>query len=162
VLIFDNLLFILTLAAALGCGLIAGLFFAFSVSVMKALSLLPPAGGISAMQSINVAIINPVFMAAFLGTSAVCVCLVISSLMRWHDPAAVCLLIGGAVYLVGSLGVTIVFNVPMNDALASAAPMSPDGAKLWADYLNRWTFWNHIRTIASLGASALLTIALCR
>ena len=62
----DGLLFTITLVAALGCGLMAGLFFAFSVSVMKALARLPSAEGIAAMHSINVAIINPVFLATFL------------------------------------------------------------------------------------------------
>jgi uncharacterized membrane protein len=56
--IIDRLLFAFTLVAALGCGLMAGLFFAFSLSVMKALARLPSAEGIVAMQSINVAIIN--------------------------------------------------------------------------------------------------------
>ncbi|MGH7600945.1 MAG: hypothetical protein ACREOI_31695, partial [bacterium] len=63
----DALLFVLTLFAALGCGLIAGVFFAFSAFVMKALSRLPPSEGIAAMQSINVAVINPVFLTVFLG-----------------------------------------------------------------------------------------------
>jgi uncharacterized membrane protein len=71
--IADGLLFSITLVAALGCGLMAGLFFAFSVSVMKALARLPSAEGIAAMQSINVAIINPVFLAVFFGTAAACI-----------------------------------------------------------------------------------------
>lgn len=66
----DGLLFALTLFAALGCGLMAGFFFAFSASVIKVLARLPSAEGIAAMQSINVAILNPVFLAAFLGTTA--------------------------------------------------------------------------------------------
>jgi len=101
--IVDDLVFTFTLVAALGCGLMAGLFFAFSVSVMKALARLPSAEGIAAMQSINVAIINPVFLAAFIGTAAACVLVMIAWLLRWHDPGAVYLLIGGALYLVGSL-----------------------------------------------------------
>ena len=68
----DGLLFALTFAATLGCGLMAGLFFAFSVAVMKALERLPPAEGIVAMQSINVAILNPVFLTVFFGTAAAC------------------------------------------------------------------------------------------
>jgi uncharacterized membrane protein len=56
----DHLLFALTLVAALGCGLMAGVFFAFSAFVMKALARLPLAQGIAAMQSINVAVINPI------------------------------------------------------------------------------------------------------
>lgn len=54
----DRLLFVFTLFAALGCALIAGVFFAFSAFVMKALGRLTPAGGITAMQSINVAVLN--------------------------------------------------------------------------------------------------------
>jgi uncharacterized membrane protein len=118
----DPLLFALTLAAALGCGLMAGLFFAFSVAVMKALGRLPSAEGIGAMQSINVAIINPLFLAVFFGTAAAWVLVMIASLLRWHDPDTVYLLIGGVLYLVGTFLVTLVFNVPKNNALASVAP----------------------------------------
>jgi len=85
----DGLLLALTFVSALGCGLVAGVFFAFSAFVMKALSRLPPALGIAAMQSINVAVINPWFLAAFLGTGAACVLLAVSSLFMWHKPAAV-------------------------------------------------------------------------
>jgi len=157
----DHLLFALTLVAALGCGLVAGLFFAFSVSVMKALARLPSAEGIAAMQSINVAIINPVFLAAFFGTVAACVLVMIASLLRWHDPGAVYLLIGGALYLVGTFLVTLVFNVPKNNALASVEPTDPEGAILWTDHLSKWTAWNHVRAAAALAAAASLTIALC-
>jgi len=157
----NKLIFALTLFAALGCGLIAGVFFAFSAFVMKALSRLSPAEGIAAMQSINIAVINPWFMAAFWGTAAACVFVIIFSLLRWHNPDAVYLLAGGVLYLVGSLLVTIVFNVPKNDALALVAPTDPNSASLWAGYLASWTAWNHVRTIAALAAAAALTIALC-
>jgi uncharacterized membrane protein len=70
--IIDDLLFAVKLLSALGCGLMAGLFFAFSVSVMRALAALPSAAGLAAMQSINVAIINPMFLAAFFGTAVAC------------------------------------------------------------------------------------------
>ena len=154
----DQLFFALTLAAALGCGLMAGLFFAFSVAVMKALARLPSAEGIGAMQSINVAIINPLFLAVFFGTTAACVLVMIASLLRWHDPGTIYLLIGGALYLVGTFLVTLVFNVPKNNALASVAPA--EGASLWIDYLSKWTAWNHIRAAAALAAAASLTIGL--
>ncbi|WP_338017020.1 anthrone oxygenase family protein [Myxacorys almedinensis] len=48
--------------------------------------------------------------------------------------------------------------MPLNDALASVKPDSPEGATLWARYLTDWTFWNHVRTIAALAAAALFTI----
>ncbi len=81
----EELLFTLTLITALGCGLVAGILFAFSTSVMQALARLPAAQGIAAMQSINVVVINPWFMGAFLGTAAACVLVVVMSLLSWGE-----------------------------------------------------------------------------
>jgi uncharacterized membrane protein len=159
--IVDGFLFTLTFVTALGCGLIAGLFFAFSVAVMQALARLPAAGGMAAMQSINSAILNPLFLSVFLGTAAGCALVIITALARWHSPGSVYLLVGAAFYLVGSLLVTIVCNVPKNNALASVAPADPAGASLWAGYLARWTAWNHVRTVASLASSSSLILGLC-
>lgn len=159
--ITNHWLFALKLFAALGCGLMAGVFFAFSTFVMSALARLQPTQGIAAMQSINITVINPSFMLVFLGTAAACIFLAVSSLLRWHQPGAVYLLVCSLLYLVGTVGVTIAFNVPLNDALAKVEPDSTDGASLWVRYLDNWTFWNHIRTTAALAAAALLTIALC-
>ena len=157
----DRLLFLLTLFSALGCGLIAGVFFAFSAFVMKALARIPPAQGIAAMQSINVVVINPIFLGVLFGTAAGCVVLTIWSLVAWHKPSAAYLLGGGMLYLVGTILVTIVFNVPRNNALAGVDPVSADGARLWAGYLTSWTAWNHVRTAAALAAAASLTLAIC-
>jgi uncharacterized membrane protein len=71
------------------------------------------------------------------------------------------LLLGSLLYLVGTLGVTIGFNVPLNDALARVEPGSTIGLNLWSSYLTNWTIWNHIRTVSALAAAALFTIALC-
>ncbi|MBC7973215.1 MAG: DUF1772 domain-containing protein [Verrucomicrobia bacterium] len=155
-----NLRFSLILFAAIGCGLIAGVFFAFSAFVMSALARLQPSQGIAAMQAINITVINPLFMGAFMGTAAACIFLVVSSLLKWHQLGDSYLLVGSVLYLVGTVLVTIAFNVPLNDALAIAKPDSPEGAALWARYLTDWTFWNHVRTIAALAAAVLLTIAL--
>jgi len=148
-----------TLLSALGCGLIAGAFFAFSTFVMKALGNLPSAQGIAAMQSINVVVINPWFMTAFLGTGLVCVIVFIASLLRWQNPVTPYLLAGSVLYLVGTVLVTMVFNVPRNDALAAVAPSTPEAVTLWASYLSTWTAWNHVRAIAALAASALFIVA---
>jgi len=159
--IVDGFLFTLTFITALGCGLIAGLFFAFSVAVMQALARLPAAGGIAAMQSINSAILNPLFLAIFLGTAAGCALVMLTALARWHSPGSVYLLVGGALYLVGSLLVTAVCNVPKNNTLASVAPADPGSAGLWAGYLASWTTWNHVRTVASLASLSSLILGLC-
>ncbi|HEX7813203.1 MAG TPA: anthrone oxygenase family protein [Burkholderiales bacterium] len=146
-----------TLLCALGCGLIAGAFFAFSTFVMKALGKLPTAQGIAAMQSINLAVINPWFMAAFMGTALLCV---IVAALGWNAPAASYLFGGGVLYVAGTFGVTMACNVPRNNALAAVDPASAQAETLWRDYLSSWTFWNHVRTIAALGASALFILAL--
>ena len=153
-------LFSLKLFAALGCGLTGGVFFAFSTFVMSALARLQPAQGIAAMQSINITAINPLFMMALFGTAAACIFLAVSSLLNWHQPGAVYLLFGSLLYLVGTVLVTIAFNVPLNEALAIVKSDSTDGANLWARYLTNWTIWNHIRTVAALVAATALTIAL--
>jgi uncharacterized membrane protein len=153
--------FALKLFAALGCGLVAGVFFAFSTFVMSALARLQAAQGIAAMQSINITAINPPFMVALFGTAAACLLLAVSSLFNWHQPGAAYLLVGSLLYLVGTVLVTIAFNVPLNDALAKVESGSTDGTSLWARYLTNWTIWNHVRTVAALAAAALLTIALC-
>jgi uncharacterized membrane protein len=153
-------MFALKLFAVLGCGLIAGVFFAFSTFVMRALARLQPTEGIIAMQMINITVINLLFMGVFLGTAAACIFLLISSLSKWHQPGVVYLLVGSLLYLVGTVGVTIAFNVPLNDALAKVEPGSAEGASLWTNYLVNWMFWNHIRTIAALAATVSLAIAL--
>jgi uncharacterized membrane protein len=156
----DGWLFILTLVTALGCGLVAGFFFAYSVSVMQALARLPAAQGIAAMQSINVVVINPVFMGALFGTALACVVLVVAAFLEWGEAYAVYLLVGGVVYLVGVILLTMAYHVPRNNALAAADPISPDAERLWSRYLKEWTAANHVRTVVPLAAATLLTIAL--
>ena len=156
----DHFLFALTRLAALGCGLIAGVFFAFSSFVMKALARLPASAGIAAMQSINIVVLRSLFMAIFLGTAAVCVLASIYSLFRLQEPGVVYLLVGSVLYLVGSFLVTIVFNVPRNEALAKLAPTDPTSTSLWSGYVASWTTWNHVRTLAALAAAASFSVAL--
>jgi uncharacterized membrane protein len=72
----------LSVATALGSGLVAGFFFAFSICVMRALGRLPPEQGIAAMQSINVVVLNPWFFTAFFGTAAACVVLGIAAILN--------------------------------------------------------------------------------
>ena len=153
--------FVLKFLAILGCGLVAGVFFAFSTFVMSALARLQPAQGIAAMQAINITAINPLFMLVLFGTAMLCLFLVVSSLLKWHQPGAPYLLMGSLLYLIGTVLVTIAANVPLNDALAIVQPNSAEGATLWSRYLTHWTMWNHVRTVTALAAAALITLALC-
>lgn len=112
------------------------------------------------MQSINITAITPLFMFALFGTAAVCLLLTIGVFLKWPPSDSTYLLIGSAIYLLGSVGVTIVCNVPLNDALAMVKPENPEGTIFWAKYLTDWTFWNHVRTIASVAAAVLFSITL--
>jgi len=69
--------------------------------------------------------------------------------------------LGAVFYLVGAILVTVVFNVPRNDALARVDPSAADAGRLWNEFVRSWTMWNHVRTVAALIAAALLALALC-
>jgi uncharacterized membrane protein len=125
---------------------------------MGALGRIQPAEGIAAMQSINRVILNPLFLTIFLATPAACALVILSSLWRWSEPGAAWLIAGSAVYIVGTFLVTMVFNVPMNNALDAVQPTTAEAGALWTRYLAGWTAWNHVRTTTSLAAAALLTI----
>ncbi len=138
--------------ATIGAALIAGTFFAFSTFVMPALARLAPAAGAAAMQSINVAVLNRLFLGVFLGTAAVSLALVVAALLRWDDGAAPYLLAGGLLYLLGSFGVTVLRNVPLNERLAALDAAADSTAPHWRHYVERWTAWNHLRTLGSLAS----------
>ena len=150
----ERLLCILILVAALGSGLIAGVFFAFSSFVMSALGRLPPPQGIAAMQSVNIAVINPVFMGVLFGTAVLMLYLGYWGARHGEDRRTMMLMAGAICYLIGSIAVTMVFNVPLNNALAAVDPTSSGGAALWTKYHSSWTWWNHLRGAAALAASA--------
>jgi uncharacterized membrane protein len=150
----------LAFAAVIGSGLMAGLFFVFSVCIMQALSRLPSEEGIAAMNSINVVIQNPIFLIAFMGTALLGLALIVAAFI-WGGQGNYLLAAGGLVYIVGTLMVTIVFNVPLNDALAAARGEA--AVELWQQrYLTDWVWWNHIRTFASIGALALFGLGFAR
>ena len=156
----DGWWFGLCFASALGSGLIAGVFYAFSTFVMRALGRLPAQEGVAAMQSINVAVINPLFLGVFLGTAATCAAAVAVAAARWQKPGAGYVLAGGLLYVVGTFLVTALCNVPLNNALAAVAPTDPVAGQVWSGYRRRWTFWNHVRTAAAVGAMVLLVLSM--
>lgn len=156
----DSLISVLAFAAALGCGLVAGVFFAFSTFVMPALARLQPAQGIAAMQSINVLAITPWFMGLLFGTALLCLATALLAILGWSDPASAWLIAGSVLYLAGVILVTMMFNVPLNNALAALAPESAEAASLWTRYLTDWTRWNHLRTLSPTGAAGCFILAL--
>lgn len=156
----SNLVWALILLAVLGSGIIGGVFFAFSSFVMAALGRVAPDQGIASMQAINVTVINPAFMLAFMGTTALAAVLIVVALLRWDEPGGGALLMAGLLYLAGCFGVTMNFNVPLNDQLAAVTPGTAEASRIWTQYLSDWTRWNHVRTIASLAAMLAYVTAL--
>lgn len=154
----DSLISFAVIAAALGSGLVAGTFFIFSVAIMPAFGRLSAAEGAKAMQSINIVILNPAFLGVFLGTAVLSVAIIVLGILRAGQTGWTYLTAASAVYLGGSIFVTMFFNVPLNNTLAAATPETTEGQALWQTYLRTWTLWNHVRTIASLSSLALFIL----
>jgi uncharacterized membrane protein len=156
----QQIVLVLTFIAAIGCGVVAGIFFAFSSFVMAALGRIPAAHGIAVMQSINITVITPGFMLALFGTALLCLALAATAFFPWHQPGSAMIVAAGLLYLLGCIGVTMIRNVPLNDLLAAAQPDTPEAHALWSRYLREWTRWNHVRTMAPAASAVLFTLAL--
>src|SRR4030088_1269658 len=145
--------------SAIGCGLMAGVYFAFSTFVMTSLARLGPAAA-TMMNAFIADIGTSLFMPVFLLTTLMSAALAVMAMFRWGQSGSGAVGVGGVLYVLGMFVVTMVFNQPLNEALAAADPASTEGAALWARYVSEWTFWNHVRTIASLAAFALYIAAI--
>lgn len=143
------------MALSIGSGVVGGIFFAFSNFIMQALARLPDSAGAAAMRQINETVLNPLFFAVFLGTGAGALVAGVLALRSWGDRGTGVALAGAAAYLIGSVGVTVAFNVPLNERLAKAEPGGVERSRVWTHYLRLWTRWNHVRTVGSLVAAAL-------
>lgn len=151
---------VLLWGSAIGCGLMAGVYFAFSTFVMRSLARIAPAAGVAAMNAINVEIVRSPFMPLFLGTTLSALALAVIALVGRAQPGAVAIVAGAALYAVGMFAVTMAFNVPLNDALASVDPATTQGVALWSRYLHDWTRWNHVRTVASAAACVCFIVGI--
>ena len=158
----NSLVPIVGTTALLGSALVGGIFFAFSSFVMKALARVSPSEGIAAMQSINVVIINPSFLGAFLGTALLSLGVIVLVLISRNHPSAMFFLGGAIFYFAGTFLVTIFGNVPLNDELATVSAIDGAAIELWENYVNRWTMWNHVRTAAAMLATLLYSLGLMR
>jgi uncharacterized membrane protein len=160
--VFEPLFPAVFLLAAVGCALVAGIFFAFSSFIMSALARIPASAGIAAMQAINITVLNPLFFSVFFGTGVLSLVTLVAAVRRWGEPGAA--MVGGAslLYLGGCLLVTMLFNVPRNEALATVDHQDPAEEGEWTSYVLTWTRWNHVRTACSLAAAVLFGMALSK
>lgn len=149
---------IIVVAAISGAGLVTGLLFAFSNFVMRALADLPADKGMFAMKRINETIINPIFLILFLGTPLMCSIIVLNSAQNINESGNFFLLVGALAYLIGPFGITMLFNVPLNNLLARTD--ASDAEKIWPMYQKKWQRWNHIRTYIGVASVILMAIGL--
>lgn len=112
------------------------------------------------MQSINVVVINPIFLGVFMGTAIVALFVAVLAILSWESPSAVYYLVGAALYIVGTFMVTGLGNVPLNNALASAEVSDEKAEAIWQHYLKHWTLLNTLRTICALAAAIVLLVGL--
>ena len=153
---------VLTIVALLGSALVAGIFFAFSSFVLPALARMPADRAMAAMQSINITAVRPAFMSALFGTALIAVALMVIGLRCHGTGYRVPLLVGGLLYLVGVIGLTMFWHVPLNDELAVLDPSLPGSASVWGRYLSQWGAVNQLRWIAPLGSAVAFQVALRR
>jgi uncharacterized membrane protein len=142
----------LTRAGAVGAGLMAGLFFAFSTSVMPALRKLPAPDGAAAMQQINREIQNPLFLLVFMGSTLIAAAIAVSTAWTWDQPWAGLRLAGGSTFVAGNFLTTMAYNVPRNDQLDRSAAF-------WPTYLDEWVPANHLRALLTAASCVLLVLA---
>lgn len=153
----ETLLGWLTPVAGLGAGLTAGVFLAFSSFVMTGLGRAPAAVGVRAMQEINRAAPNPVFMATLFGTALLAAALAVAAIAT-GSPSRWLVVAGALAYLV-CLGLTVAYHVPRNDALDVLDPTAPGAVEAWRTYLIDWTRLNHVRTVSAAAGCLLLLLS---
>lgn len=151
-------MFVLVCLAATGSAIVGGMFYAFSSFIMRALGRIAPEQGVAAMNSINLVVITPSFMIAFMGTALLCLLLAAGSFTWWQQPSGTFVLVAALLYVVGTFGLTMVLNQPMN--LRLGRMQAAEALAYWPQYLHTWTVWNHVRTAAALLAAALFIAAL--
>ncbi|MEP0521904.1 MAG: anthrone oxygenase family protein [Hyphomicrobiales bacterium] len=141
----------------LAYALVSGVFLAFSDFIMRSLANTSGVGGVEAMQTINREVFRWVFMVLFIGLAPLSLLIAAYGGIFVGNGPGTLMMVAGLIYLFGCFGVTVFFNVPMNEALASMETTSDQTREYWtATYLPRWTFWNTIRTIASGLSSVIL------
>jgi len=153
--------FLMLQATILAYALVGGVFLAFSDFIMRSLAHTRGIGGVEAMQVINREVFRWVFMPLFIGMAPLSLLIAAYGGVFVGSGPGTLMMIAGLVYFIGCFGVTVFFNVPMNEALAGMDVSDSATQEYWTGtYLPRWTFWNTVRTFACAASAALLVLGL--
>ncbi|HEV7646533.1 MAG TPA: anthrone oxygenase family protein [Actinophytocola sp.] len=141
---------------------VSGVFFAFSNSVVPGLDAIRPEQAITAMTSINRTILNPLFLATFVGPPIAAVLAGVLIMVAGGTGGGLLFLAAAVVYALACIAPTAAVNVPLNNALDTGTiPTDADEVgRTWTGYSARWTRWNHWRAAGSLVAVALSGVGL--
>jgi uncharacterized membrane protein len=142
----------LTLAGAtFTTGLVAGVFYAYAVSVNLGLAEQPDAGYVAAMQAINERIQNPLFFASFFGAVLFLLAALAAHFPRPRSGRFWLVTLACALYIGGGFLLTVFVNVPLNEQLARVGADVSAGelAGARAAYEGPWSFWNGVRAVSS-------------
>ena len=155
------LLLIILQVVILAYAIVGGVFLTFSDFIMRALAQTGKTSGAQTMQSINREVFRWIFMALFLGLAPASLVLAVCGLFFVENVLGSVMLLAGLIYFLGCFLVTVFCNVPMNEALSRMDADTGAAKSYWSGtYLPRWTFWNSVRTLACVVASALLLFGL--
>ena len=137
----------------------AGTYFTWATGVMPGLARTTDRTFVEAMQQVNVAIVNPVFLATFVGApvlAGIAVVVAPDAARPWAAAA-----LGLAI---ATVVVTAAANVPLNDALEAAGRVGSiqDLSAVRADFEESWVRWNVVRVLTSAGALGSFAVALLR
>lgn len=151
----DELQYLVQVYTTISFGLMAGIYFIFSNTIMRALSNIPAVQASEAMVKINREILNPFFFVLFWG-SCIGACFTIVTFIS--KGTSTLMLIAATIFLMGSTLVTLLINVPLNEKLAAMVYLNDNVMEFWKVYRKNWTRWNHVRTLcASIGFFLLVS-----
>lgn len=156
----NTLMRTITLATALGSGVMGGVLFGFSSFVMPALNRIPAGDAIRAMQAMNLTAPRGLGV-PLLVSGAGSVVVGAWALASTHGSTRA-LLVAGAAAGVAAFAVTAAYHVPRNNALDRVDAASAAAASAWSDYEPGWVTMNHVRTTLSLASAALLVAGAVR
>lgn len=138
-------------------GLMGGIYFSFSIFVMKALSEVPALQAAQVMNRINEVIVKTLFLPLFFGSTLLSVGLMVWSFLQWQGLSSTLVIVATLIYVVGMFLVTVIGNVPLNNALQTREGNPQELVSYWSVYLKRWTRLNHIRTLSCILACFTLS-----
>lgn len=141
-------------------GLLAGLFFAFSIAIIPGLRRVDDGTYVRSFRAINAGILNPVFLLIFCLAPLSAVAAVVLRLWSGGSEPVVWLVIA-AVCSVLTFLVTASVNVPLNNGLDRAAvDTEAQRGEARVAFEARWNRWNHVRSLTSIGALVFFTIGM--